>query len=255
MVDISDSGDYCLDVELIQDGNQEAFDSHQECITVEDGPEVSDRMEKIGTALAESSLQNVFENFGSNLGDTFQALDEEYEVPVFPYSDGMWAPLWSPEHATILGVGVYAWDEDGNGYVLAGPETTGYSQDLPMRFASIHYITGVSAQQAQAQMAEFDNLEDIVDVENHDLSELAADLQEAGADTTDLGLGDGAVDNTDATDATDSTENTDESDETPPTAEEVAEDAGLLPFVSPLTVMAMIGLAALAGNRRRSENE
>ena len=191
----------------------------------------------------------MFENFGSNLGDTFQALDEEYEVPVFPYNDGMWAPLWSSEHATILGVGVYAWDEDGNGYVLAGPETTGYSQDLPMRFASIHYITGVSAQQAQAQMAEFDNLEEIVDVENHDLSELAADLQEAGADTSDLGLGDATADNTDTS------ETTDESDETPPTAEEVAEDAGLLPFVSPLTVMAMIGLAALAGNRRGSENE
>ena len=249
MVDISDSGDYCLDVELIQDGATEAFDSYQECITVEDGPEVSERMEKIGAALAESNLQSVFENFGSNLGDTFQALDEEYEVPVFPYNDGMWAPLWSSEHATILGVGVYAWDEDGNGYVLAGPETTGYSQDLPMRFASIHYITGVSAQQAQAQMAEFDNLEEIVDVENHDLSELAADLQEAGADTSDLGFGDATADNTDTS------ETTDESDETPPTAEEVAEDAGLLPFVSPLTVMAMIGLAALAGNRRGSENE
>jgi hypothetical protein len=115
-----------------------------------------------------------------------------------------------------------------------------------LTFASIRYITGAPAQEAQAEMAEFDDLEDIVDVENHDLSELADDLEAAGADTSDLGLGDSTANND---------ETTDEGDDTPPTAEEVAEDAGLLPFVSPLTVMAMIGLAALAGNRRGSENE
>lgn len=108
-----------------------------------------------------------------------------------------------------------------------------------MTFASIRYITGVPAQEAQEAMAEFDDLEDIVDVENHDLTELADDLEAAGADTSDLGLGD---------------ETTDDGEDTPPTAEEVAEDAGLLPFVSPLTVIALIGLAAVAGNRR-SENE
>ena len=67
----------------------------------------------------------------------------------------------------------------------------------------------------------------------------ADDLEAAGADTSDLGLGD---------------ETTDDGEDAPPTAEEVAEDAGLLPFVSPLTVIALIGLAAVAGNRR-SENE
>jgi hypothetical protein len=192
--------------------------------------------------LADSGLSNVLENFGSNLEMTFQELDENYEVPVFPYADGMWAPLWSNEHATIVGVGVYAWDEDGNGYVIAGPETTGYSQDLPMTFASIRYITGVPAQEAQEAMAEFDDLEDIVDVENHDLTELAQVLEDAGADTSDLGFGDAEGGETS------------EGGEETSTAEEIAEDAGLLPFVSPLTVIALIGLAAVAGNRR-SENE
>ena len=244
LIDIPGEGEYCLSVELVENGKAEPFDTHRTCMTVEDGPQVSERMEKIGGALAESGLQNVFENFASNLNTTFQELDEDYEVPVFPYTDAMWAPLWSNEHATIVGVGVYAWDEDGNAYVIAGPETAAYSQDLPMTFASIRYITGVPAQEAQAEMAEFDDLEDIVDVENHDLSELAEDLEAAGADTSDLGLGDGTTDET-----------TDDGETTPPTAEEVAEDSGLLPFVSPLTVMAMIGLAALAGNRRGSENE
>ena len=245
MVDISGPGDYCLNVELIENGKTEPFDNYQECMTVEDGPEVSERMEKIVGALAESGLENVLENFGNNLETTFQELDEDYEVPVFPYSDGMWAPLWSNEHATIVGVGVYAWDDDGNAYVIAGPETAGYSQDLPMTFASIRYITGVPAQEAQEQMAEFDDLEDIVDVENHDLSELAADLEEAGADTSDLGLDDGTEN---------SGETTDDGDDGEQTAEDIAEDAGLLPFTSPLTVMALIGLAALAGHRRH-ENE
>ncbi|MED5566293.1 MAG: low-density lipoprotein receptor class A repeat-containing protein, partial [Candidatus Thermoplasmatota archaeon] len=238
IVDISNPGEYCLDVTLMQDGETEPFDTHQDCVTVEEGPEVSERMEKIAGALADSGLSNVMENFGQNLASTFEELDEDYEVPVFPYNDGMWAPLWSNEHATIVGVGVYAWDEDGDAYVIAGPETTGYSQDLPMTFASIRYITGVPAQEAQTEMAGFDDLEDIVDVENHDLSELAADLQEAGADTTDLGLGDG-TDN--------GGETTDDGEQT---AEDIAEDAGLLPFTSPLTVMALIGLAALAGHRR-----
>ena len=237
-VDISNPGEYCLDVTLMQDGETEPFDTHQDCVTVEEAPEVSERMEKIAGALADSGLSNVMENFGQNLASTFEELDEDYEVPVFPYNDGMWAPLWSNEHATIVGVGVYAWDEDGDAYVIAGPETTGYSQDLPMTFASIRYITGVPAQEAQTEMAGFDDLEDIVDVENHDLSELAADLQEAGADTTDLGLGDGT---------NNGGETTDDGEQT---AEDIAEDAGLLPFTSPLTVMALIGLAALAGHRR-----
>lgn len=111
-----------------------------------------------------------------------------------------------------------------------------------MTFASIRYITGVSAQEAQTEMAEFDDLEDIVDVDQHDLAELEQVLEDAGANTDGLGLTDGTSDTTD-----------EEEETTPPTAEEVAEDSGLLPFVSPLTVVAMIGLAAIAGNRRRTE--
>ncbi|MCH1616341.1 MAG: hypothetical protein L7R83_02385, partial [Candidatus Poseidonia sp.] len=103
----------------------------------------SERLETITTALAESGLMNVLTGFGENLEDTLRTFEQDTETPEFPYVDGMWAPLWSNEHATIVGVGVYAWDEDGNAYVIAGPETVGYSQDLPMTFASIRYITGV----------------------------------------------------------------------------------------------------------------
>lgn len=239
MVDISGPGDYCLEAELVQDGNTEPFDTHTTCTTIQDSPEPSSKVQTVIEALAESGVDEVFANFGEHLGETFSEVAEN-EAPEFPYTDGMWAPMWSNEHATIVGVGVYAWDESENGYVIAGPTTTGYSQELPMTFASIRYITGVPAQEAQQEMAEFDDLEDIVDVENHDLTELVDVLQEAGADTSDLGLGEGSDDSSDGSE--------------PQTAEEVAEDSGLLPFVSPLTVMALIGLAALAGNRR-NENE
>jgi hypothetical protein len=244
IVDISGPGEYCLEVHLTQDGQTESFDEQRECVDVDEAQEVSDKLTTIGEALGESGLVDVLQAFGENLGATFEDVAEN-EVPVFPYEDGMWAPLWSDEQATIVGVGVYAWDEDENGYVIAGPTTTGYSQDLPMTFASIRYITGVPAQEAQQEMAEFDDLADIVDVENHDLGELEQVLEDAGADTSGLGFDDAAN-----TGGDDTAEEVDE----PETAEEVAEDSGLLPFVSPLTVIALIGLAAVAGNRR-TENE
>ena len=128
VVDISGPGEYCLEVHLTQDGQTESFDETSECVTVEDGPEVSDKIMTIGEALAESGLVDVLQAFGENVGATFEDVAEN-EVPEFPYVDGMWAPLWSDEQATIVGVGVYAWDEDENGYVIAGPTTTGYSED------------------------------------------------------------------------------------------------------------------------------
>jgi hypothetical protein len=244
IVDISGPGEYCLEVHLTQDGQTESFDEQRECVEIEEAQEVSDKLMTIGEALADSGLGDVLQAFGENVGATFEDVAEN-EVPEFPYVDGMWAPLWSDEQATIVGVGLYAWDEDENGYVIAGPTTTGYSEDRPMTFASIRYITGAPAQAAQQEMADFSDLEDIVDVEDHDLGELEQVLEDAGADTSGLGF----PDNTETGD-----DNTAEEVDEPETAEEAAEDSGLLPFVSPLTVIALIGLAAVAGNRR-TENE
>ena len=241
--DVGMTGEYCLVVTLIQDGATEPFATEEDCDTVSEQIEPSDRLGTIFEAFADSGLQNVLEAFGENLEQTFSDVAEN-EAPIFPYVDGVWAPLWSQEHATIIGVAVYAWDEDGNGYVIAGPETTDFSQDLPLVFASIRYITGVSAQQQQQEMAEFDSIEDIVDVEQHDLSDLADALEAAGADTSILDL-----------DSTDNTDNTDNTDDDTTDAEDVADGAGLLPFVSPLALVAMIGLAAISFQPRRKQNE
>jgi hypothetical protein len=138
-------------------------------------------------------------------------------------------------------------DEDGDKYVIAGPETTGYSQDLPMTFMSVRYLTGASAQSAQTTMADFEDLDDIVDIEDHDLTALEDALEQAGVDTSTLNLGDDGTTDGGADGGT-----TDE----PDTAVEVAEDGGLLPFLSPLSVLAMVGIAAFAGKtNRREDNE
>lgn len=240
--DVSNEGDYCVVMMLVETGETEAFDTIESCEEVSTEGEPSDRLMAILEAFSESSLENVAQDFADHLSTTFEDL-EENEIPEFPYSDGMWAPLWSSEHATIIGVGLYAMDDDGEKYVIAGPATTGYSQDLPMTFMSIRYLTGAPAEEAQTEMADFEDLGDIVDVENHDLSALEDALEQAGADVSELGLdevgndgdgGDGTV--------------------VPDTAEDVAEDAGLLPFLSPLSVLAMVGIAALAGSNRRREN-
>jgi len=240
--DVSSTGEYCLVAELFVDGETTPFDEQFTCGDVTEEPEPSDRLMAIVEAFADSGLEEVLTAFGENLEQTFTEVAENQETPEFPYVDGMWAPLWSTEHATIVGVGVYAWDEDDNGYVLAGPETTGYSTDLPMVFASINYITGVSAQEAQTAMADIDTLEDIVDVENHDLDSLAEALEEAGVDTSTL-------------DITDSTDDNGEDGEGTPSAEDIAEDAGLLPFMSPFALVAMIGLAVAFAQSGREEDE
>ena len=228
-------------------GETEAYWQEERCEEVSTEGDPSERLTTIAEAIADSGLQNVMENFGENLESTLEEVSEN-EAPEFPYTDGMWAPLWSTEHATIIGVGLYAVDEDGDKYVIAGPETTGYSEDLPMTFMSIRYLTGTPAQSAQTTMADFEDLSDIVDIEDHDLSALEDALEQAGVDTSTLDLGqdgtsDGGANDGDGTSA-------------PDTAEEVADDAGLLPFLSPLSVLAMVGIAALAGNAtRREDNE
>ena len=244
--DVSTEGDYCLVFGLVAPGETEAYTEEYRCEEVSTEGEPSDRIVTIVEAIADSGLQNVMEGFGENLAETFEDLAEN-EAPEFPYTDGMWAPLWSTEHATIIGVGLYAMDEDGDKYVIAGPETTGYSQDLPMTFMSVRYLTGASAQSAQTTMADFEDLDDIVDIEDHDLTALEDALEQAGVDTSTLNLGDDGTTDGGADGGT-----TDE----PDTAVEVAEDGGLLPFLSPLSVLAMVGIAAFAGKtNRREDNE
>ena len=242
-MDLSEEGEYCMEISMVQDGQTEAFWMDTRCDDATTAGTPSDRLETIVEALTDSGLVSVLETFGENLEDTFTTFENDTETPEFPYVDGMWAPLWSNEKATIVGVAVYGYDEDDNGYLITGPATTDFSEELPMTFASIRYVTGVPAMEAQVTMVEANSLADIVDVEEHDLTQLEDALVEAGVDVSDLDL-------TPGTDSTDEDETSTEQ-----TAEELAEEDGLLPFLSPLSMMAVLGLAFVAFNTRREHDE
>jgi hypothetical protein len=211
----------------------------------ESDDEVSDRVAAVVEALADSGLEDVLEQFGMNLEDRLEDVEPFEE---FPYDDGMWSPMWSNEHAAMVGVGVYVMNDDG-AYTLAGPETQGYTDDAPAKL-SIRYLTGDDANAATNGMEEATTIADIVNVDDHDLGAIEEDLIEAGVDVSNLTLPE-----TGTSTGTDGGDNP-----TPPTAEELAEESGLdLPFLSPISMVAVIVLAGVVSGSRRDlssdENE
>ena len=238
-VDVLEVGEYCVEMHMTQTGASEPYQSYTECELVEEGQEPSDRVVAIVEAMAESDLEEVLEQFGMNLEDRLS----DVAPTEFPYNDGMWAPMWSSEHAAMVGVGVYAMDDDG-AYIMAGPATQGYSDDAPVKM-SIRYLTGVPASTAADEAEDANSIEDIVNVEDHDLGEISEALEEAGVDTSELDFPDSF------------TANETVNEDTPPqTAEELAEDAGLagaLPALSPISLIAVISLAGIVIGRRTEE--
>jgi hypothetical protein len=235
-VSVFEEGEYCMHMEIVETGQTEAYESQTDCFMIEEEPEPSDSVMAIAEAFADSSLFDVLEQFGINLEDRLETIEPFEE---FPYNDGMWAPLWSNEHAAMVGVGVYAMNDDG-AYTIAGPETEGYTDDAPAK-VSIRYLTGVAANAATNGMEQATSMADIVDVEEHNLDDIAEDLAEAGIDISDIELPQSST--------------TDDSDgnEAPPTADEVVDGDGLLPFITPLSVIAIIALAGVVSGSRREE--
>ena len=232
---ISEDGEYCVNWELVEDGESMPFSTAQRCEEVSSEGEPSDRLGKIAGAFSESSIGDVLEMFGENLQ---QRLEDTEPFETFPYNDGLWAPMWSNEHGAMVGIGVYAMDDDG-AYTMAGPNTVGYMDDAPAKM-SIRYLTGVEAGNAASSMEDADEIDEIVDVEQHDLEQITQDLEDAGIDTSGLDL---------PFDGSDSGETT-----PPETAIDSAEDDGLLPFASPISVIAVIALAgAIISSRKENE--
>jgi hypothetical protein len=199
--------------------------------------EVGNELQNIVDAMADSNLQNVMTTFGENL----QTRMEEIEtLDEFPYTNGMFAPLWSSEHATIVGVGLYVEDDNGS-YVMAGPNTQGYGS-IPPTQMSLRYLTGAEAMNAAIAIESADELNEIFDVAQHDVNQIAEDLEAAGIDTGDIEF----------ISPTDDSSNTDETEVSE--AEEKAESDGLLPFASPISVLAIIALAGFIIANRKDES-
>jgi hypothetical protein len=240
-IDVLEVGEYCLMTEITQDGATTPYVSEMRCTLIEESDdEVSDRVVAVFEALAESGLEDVLEQFGMNLEDRLEDVEPFEE---FPYDDGMWSPMWSNEHAAMVGVGVYVMNDDG-AYTLAGPETQGYTDDAPAKL-SIRYLTGVDANAATNGMEEATTIADIVNVDDHDLGAIEEDLIEAGVDVSDLTLPEtGTPSGSDSDD-----------DTAPQTAEDLADDSGLdLPFLSPISMVAIIVLAGVVSGSRRDND-
>ncbi len=300
---VFDFGTYCLEGEIV--GSSGAIVNQQSsCITTsyddyfdddedDDDFEPSDKLDSIIDALQDSGLESVLNAFADNLE---QRLDDLETIDELPYSDLEFSPLWSDQYATVVGVGVFVEDENGT-YVLTGPAIQGYDVDAPHTIA-VNYLTGNDAKNAATSMKTATQLDQIVDLANHDVSVMIQDLQESGIDTSDLEINlpdislddiadiispsndndnsngnsnndnSGADDNTgsnddanndnlDDSDANNNDNVNDDSndaatDEEPSEAEEKADDDGLLPFISPLSLLAVISIAGLVfGSRTR----
>ena len=206
--------------------------------TEEESDEPSEKIMEIVEAIIDSNLGEVMEAFGENLNSRMETIEP---LEQFPYTDGMWAPMWSNQYAAVVGVGVYVMDENG-AYTMAGPETSGYSSSNIPATMSIRYLTGTDANTAAEDMEDADELSDIVDVNQHDLSQITQDLEDAGIDTSGLDI---ETPNLNIDNDEDSNQETE--------AEEKINADGLLPFVSPFAVLVVIALAGIVFGNRKNE--
>ena len=230
---VTSEGDYVVVVDIYDDtGALHSSETSHE-FSVEDEPQPSQKLIDIAEAFGNSNFESVLESFGQNMEQVMEDLDPNED---FPYDDGKGVFLWSNNHATVVGMGMYVHDETANEWqTMFGPTTAGMDNP-PTIPVSINYITGQDATDASATASGQSTLAEIVDVSTHDTADLEQELIDAGIDPADLGL---------------SNEGPGQST-TPPTAEELVDEGGLLPFVSPaalLTVTILAGLIAAVRNR------
>ena len=231
---VTSEGDYVVVVD-IYDATGTLYSSEtSDEFSVEDEPQPSQKLMDIADAFGNSNFESVLESFGQNMEQVFEDLEPNED---FPYDDGKGIFLWSNNHATVVGMGLYVHDETANEWqTMFGPTTTGMDNP-PTVPVSINYITGQTAVDAAATASGQTTLAEIVDVSTHNTADIEQALTEAGIDPASLGLGnEGPGQST-----------------TPPTAEELVEEGGLLPFASPaalLSVTILAGLIAAVRNRK-----
>ena len=232
---VTSEGDYVIVVDIYDDTGVLYLSETSEQFTVEEEMEPSQKLMDIADAFGNSNFESVLESFGQNMEQVMEDLDPNED---FPYDDGKGVFLWSNNHATVVGMGLYVHDETANEWqTMFGPTTAGMDNP-PTIPVSINYITGQAAADSSTTASGQSTLAEIVDVSTHDTADLEQELIDAGIDPADLGLGDeGPGQST-----------------TPPTAEELVEEGGLLPFASPAAVMTVTILAGLiAAVRNRVE--
>ena len=229
---INGFGEYCVDLEVTRISDSEVVGSEQECQSVSQDFEPSDRLVTIFEALAESTLDNTMESFGQNMENRLSNFEDDYDVA---YEDGMIYALYDDATNRFVGFQLVASPGGTQWYTLIGPESNAYG--TPERGVSVTYFTGIAAAEEAEEIEDQTDLTDLVDVTQHNTEEVEAVNE--GVDPATL---------------PEEPNTTEEDDEA---VEEVTEDeiSSLLPFLSPVTTLAMIALAGMFVSIRLKDEE
>jgi hypothetical protein len=218
-------GSHCITATLKYADNNTEIDSAEVCITVPKEMEPSQLLTDIVEGFADSTLENALESFGSNLENRLS----DYEGDS-AYHDADMRVLWDPATNRAVGFQMLVYDEDMDSwYTMVGPESDEFPE-APV-LMSFEYFSGQSAIDQEASLDQDTTLDALVDLTQHDTSE----LEEAVGDVF----------------GEDNEENSGEN------AEEDSEDAadGLLPFVSPTLTVVIIALAGIVVSSRTKQEE
>ena len=216
-------GEHCVTATLKDVTNNEILDTVVTCTNVEQGIEPSYLLIAIAEGFEDSTIENVMENFASNLEYRL----EDYEADL-AYDDGDAFVLWDTTNNMVVGFQMVVTTEDSNmWYTLVGPESDSYG-DAPST-VSLTYFSGQQAIAQEVEMAEDTTLEDLVDISQHNDQLIEAAIEESLADNSPDEGG---------------------PSETNATGEEEEVDGGLLPFISPVLTISMIAVAGIVASLR-----
>ena len=167
------------------------------------------------------------ESFGKNLENRLDGFDNDFDPA---YEDAMAYALYDTNTDRFVGGQLVVSPGGTQWYTLIGPESSAYG--TPQRGVSVNYFTGIDAVEEAEEIEEQTDLTDLVDVTQHNTDEVEA-INE-GTDPADL------------------SENPDGGEDGEVTEEEIS---SLLPFLSPVTTVAMIALAGMFVSIRSKDEE
>lgn len=222
-------GDYCITMDLLAEGVIVAT-SNEYCsnIYVEEEFAGSERLMSVIEAFGNSSIGTMLESFGENLESRLGDIEGEA-----PYEDGDAYALYDPATMRIIGIQIIAIDPTMS-YSFIGPASSVYSAAPTL--THIEYLVGDAATSASAESAADDDITDLVDESTHDTSGVDIALEGTG-------VADDRAEDNPVVDDSDGGE--------PPVVPIVDDDTGsLIPFVSPISVIAIIALAGFALRRK-----
>jgi hypothetical protein len=221
----SDSwGEHCVTATLKDVTNSETLDTVVTCTNIAQEMEPGDLVMAIAEGFEDSTIENVMENFASNLEYRL----EDYEADI-AYDDGDAFVLWDTTNNMVVGFQMVVSTEDSNmWYTLVGPESNSYG-DAPSP-VSLTYFSGQQAVAQEVQMETDTTLEDLVDISQHNEEIIEAAIEVSLSDNSPEAGGPTSEESGDNT------------------AE--AADGGLLPFISPVLTISMIAVAGLVASLR-----